>query len=58
MTTWTPQLTRAQLAHQEYLAWQQLRQQGLVPAGQSYSRELAPTRDCGVIAVQSGLLAD
>lgn len=57
-TTWTRQLTLAQLARQEYLEWQRLRQQDLVPAAPSPERELAPTRDCGVAAVQAGLLAD
>jgi len=31
-STWTRQLTLAQLARQEYVAWQRLREQRLVPA--------------------------
>lgn len=58
-STWTRQLTRAQLAHQEYLAWQRLREQGLVAAPATpFVEELSPVRDCGVAAVQAGLLAD
>jgi hypothetical protein len=58
-STWNPQLTRAQLAHQEYMAWRRLREQGLVPAPAApFIEELSPVRDCGVAAVQAGLLAD
>ena len=58
-STWTRQSTRAQLAHQEYLAWQRLRADGLVAApAQHFAETLSPVRDCGVAAVQAGLLAD
>ena len=46
-TTWTRQLTLAQLAHQEYLEWQRLRQQGLVAAARPMTAGCdAAFRDC------------